>query len=84
MIASTYDASEKELLRLGGKNEEEEIEKFITSNTQELLNNNWLCNLSGKIFKSPKCVCDHIINNYSHLLDDVKTNVNLNLAVHVL
>jgi len=70
------------LIKLGGKDETEEIEKFITSNTIQLEDNQWLCNLSGKKFENPECVREHIINNYTNLLEDVKKNVNSNLAVH--
>jgi hypothetical protein len=30
------------------KNEEEEVEKFVMANTQELAKDKWLCPLSGK------------------------------------
>ena len=33
------------------KNEEDEVEKFVQANTQELGKDKWLCPLSGKKFK---------------------------------
>lgn len=39
---------------MGRKDPEQEVEKFVTSNTQELGKDKWLCPLSGKKFK----VCD--------------------------
>lgn len=40
---------------MGRKDPEQEVEKFVTSNTQELGKDKWLCPLSGKKFK----VCDY-------------------------
>lgn len=36
---------------MGRKDPEQEVEKFVTSNTQELGKDKWLCPLSGKKFK---------------------------------
>ena len=44
-------ASDVKIIRLGPKDVESEVEKFITSNTQELGKDKWLCPLSGKKFK---------------------------------
>lgn len=43
--------SEEEAVKMGRKNPEEEVEKFISANTQELGKDKWLCPLSGKKFK---------------------------------
>lgn len=66
-------------MQLGAKREEEEIEKFVTSNTQEISKDKWLCPLSGKKFKGPEFVRKHIFNKHIDKLDDVKKEVNLNL-----
>ncbi|XP_025411521.1 serrate RNA effector molecule homolog isoform X2 [Sipha flava] len=74
-ISTPAEISEKELLQLGAKNEEEEIEKFVTSNTQEISKVKWLCPLSGKKFKGPEFVRKHIFNKHIDKLDDVKKEV---------
>lgn len=43
--------SDREAVKFGLKNEEDEVEKFIAANTQELAKDKWLCPLSGKKFK---------------------------------
>lgn len=78
MTTSTaIEINEKELMQLGAKREEEEIEKFVTSNTQEISKDKWLCPLSGKKFKGPEFVRKHIFNKHIDKLDDVKKEVNL-------
>lgn len=78
MATSTnVEISEKELIQLGAKREEEEIEKFVTANTQEISKDKWLCPLSGKKFKGPEFVRKHIFNKHIDKLDDVKKEVNL-------
>ncbi|XP_050541392.1 serrate RNA effector molecule homolog isoform X2 [Daktulosphaira vitifoliae] len=69
------EISEKELIQLGAKSEEEEIEKFVTANTQEISKDKWLCPLSGKKFKGPDFVRKHIFNKHIDKLDDVKKEV---------
>lgn len=76
-MSAPVEISEKELLQLGAKIEEEEIEKFVTSNTQEISKDKWLCPLSGKKFKGPEFVRKHIFNKHSDKLEDVKKEVNL-------
>jgi hypothetical protein len=34
------------------KNEKDEVDKFVSANTQELAKDKWLCPLSGKLFSS--------------------------------
>lgn len=43
--------SEEEAVKMGRKDPDEEVEKFISANTQELGKDKWLCPLSGKKFK---------------------------------
>lgn len=47
--------SEEEAGKMGRKDPEQEVEKFVLANTQELGKDKWLCPLSGKKFKV--CVC---------------------------
>lgn len=42
---------EEEATKMGRKDPEEEVEKFVSANTQELGKDKWLCPLSGKKFK---------------------------------
>ncbi|VVC25274.1 Arsenite-resistance protein 2,Protein of unknown function DUF3546 [Cinara cedri] len=74
-VTNLVEISEKELIQLGAKQEEEEIEKFVTSNTQEISKDKWLCPLSGKKFKGPEFVRKHIFNKHIDKLDDVKKEV---------
>lgn len=45
------ELTEEELEKLGLRDEEAEVEKFIQENTQEISSDKWLCPLSGKKFK---------------------------------
>lgn len=47
--------SEEEAAKMGRKDPEEEVEKFVSANTQELGKDKWLCPLSGKKFKVSAC-----------------------------
>lgn len=47
--------SEEEASKMGRKDPEEEVEKFVSANTQELGKDKWLCPLSGKKFKVSTC-----------------------------
>lgn len=47
--------SEEEARKMGRKDPEEEVEKFVNANTQELGKDKWLCPLSGKKFKVSVC-----------------------------
>merc|ERR1712141_405236 len=57
------DLSQEDAVKLGMKNEADELEKFVQANTQELGKDKWLCPLSGKKFKGPDFVRKHIFNN---------------------
>lgn len=50
--------SEEEAVKMGRKDPEEEVEKFVLANTQELGKDKWLCPLSGKKFKV--CACARV------------------------
>lgn len=64
-----------ELKKLGAKDVETEVEKFITANTQELAKDKWLCPLSGKKFKGPEYVRKHILSKHSEKVEEVKKEV---------
>ena len=51
LLAGREALPEEEAQRLGRKDPEQELEKFVTANTQELGKDKWLCPLSGKKFK---------------------------------
>lgn len=55
LLSVRESLSEEEAQKMGRKDPEQEVEKFVTSNTQELGKDKWLCPLSGKKFK----VCDY-------------------------
>lgn len=74
-VSISAELTEKELIQLGAKREEEEIEKFVSANTQEISKDKWLCPLSGKKFKGPEFVRKHIFNKHVDKLDDVKKEV---------
>jgi hypothetical protein len=69
------DLTEEEASKLGMKNEEDEVEKFVQANTQELGKDKWLCPLSGKKFKGPDFVRKHIFNKHGEKVDEVKKEV---------
>jgi len=64
--------SEEESNRIGARNEEQEIERFMESSMQELESDKWLCTLSQKKFKAPEFVRKHISNKFGHKIDEVK------------
>lgn len=66
---------EEELAKLGSKDTEKEVEKFITANTQELAKDKWLCPLSGKKFKGPEFIRKHILNKHSEKVEEVRKEV---------
>ena len=57
------------------KNEDDEVEKFVQANTQELGKDKWLCPLSGKKFKGPDFVRKHIFNKHGEKVEEVKKEV---------
>lgn len=69
------DLTVEEAGKLGMKNEDDEVEKFVQANTQELGKDKWLCPLSGKKFKGPDFVRKHIFNKHGEKVDEVKKEV---------
>ena len=69
------DLTDEEAGKLGMKNEDDEVEKFVQANTQELGKDKWLCPLSGKKFKGPDFVRKHIFNKHGEKVDEVKKEV---------
>merc|ERR1719295_1020027 len=69
------DLTEEEAGKLGMKNEDDEVEKFVQANTQELGKDKWLCPLSGKKFKGPDFVRKHIFNKHAEKVEEVKKEV---------
>uniref|UniRef100_A0A3Q3ANK2 Serrate RNA effector molecule homolog (Arabidopsis) n=1 Tax=Kryptolebias marmoratus TaxID=37003 RepID=A0A3Q3ANK2_KRYMA len=67
--------SEEEATKMGRKDPEEEVEKFVSANTQELGKDKWLCPLSGKKFKGPEFVRKHILNKHGDKIEEVKKEV---------
>merc|ERR1719341_1225291 len=70
------DLTTEEASKYGLKNETDEVEKFVSANTQELGKDKWLCPLSGKKFKGPDFVQKHIYNKHVEKVDEVKKEVN--------
>ncbi|UJR38183.1 hypothetical protein I4U23_030857 [Adineta vaga] len=64
-----------EAMKLGLRNEEEEVEKFMKANCQEVGKDKWSCPLSGKKFKGPEFVRKHILNKHQDKIDEAKKNV---------
>uniref|UniRef100_A0A8C4P182 Serrate RNA effector molecule homolog n=1 Tax=Dicentrarchus labrax TaxID=13489 RepID=A0A8C4P182_DICLA len=67
--------SEEEAAKMGRKDPEDEVEKFVSANTQELGKDKWLCPLSGKKFKGPEFVRKHILNKHGDKIEEVKKEV---------
>lgn len=61
--------------KMGKKDPEAEVEKFVTANTQELAKDKWLCPISGKKFKGPEFVRKHIFNKHGEKVEEVKQEV---------
>uniref|UniRef100_A0A6M2DLB6 Serrate RNA effector molecule homolog n=1 Tax=Xenopsylla cheopis TaxID=163159 RepID=A0A6M2DLB6_XENCH len=69
----TLDA--EELTKLGAKDCDGEVEKFVQANTQELSKDKWLCPLSGKKFKGPDFIRKHIFNKHAEKVEEVRKEV---------
>ena len=67
--------SEKEVMSLGGKIEEEELEKFFRASVEELTKDKWQCKLSQKKFRSYEFVKKHILNKFPVEVKQVKMEV---------
>lgn len=70
---------DEEAIKLGAKNEESEVEKFIEANCQEISKDKWSCPLSGKKFKGPEFVRKHILNKHQDKIDEVKKEVRIRI-----
>jgi len=70
-----HKLDEEEAGKLGIKNEEDAVERFIQANTEELGNEKYLCPLSGKKFKGVDFVKKHIFNKHAEKVDAVKKDV---------
>ena len=58
--------------RLGLKDPEVEVEKFLNENCKELEKDKWLCPLSGKKFKAKEYVHKHIMSKHADKIDNVR------------
>lgn len=76
-MEASSQLSEEEIIKLGMKNADAEVEKFITANTQELGPQKWLCPLSGKKFKGPEFVYKHIQNKHAEKIEEVRLEVRV-------
>jgi len=74
-LTNKEDLTDKEVQVLGCKSEEEEVEKFIQLNSQELSKDKWLCPLSGKKFKGPEFIRKHIMSKFMESVEQVKSEV---------
>lgn len=61
--------------KLGLKDQQTEIEKFIKKNCQKVDKDVWLCPLSGKKFKGPDYVRKHIETKHEDKLNEIKIDV---------
>ncbi|XP_045596683.1 serrate RNA effector molecule homolog isoform X3 [Procambarus clarkii] len=68
--------SEDESKKLGLKEAEEEVEKFVQSNTQEVAKDKWQCPLCGKKFKGAEYVHKHILIKHAEKVKEVKKEVD--------
>ncbi|KAM7376790.1 hypothetical protein PAMA_013529 [Pampus argenteus] len=75
LLLPSETLSEEEASRLGKKEPEQEVDKFLSANTQELSKDKWLCPLSGKKFKAPEFVRKHILNKHGDKVTAVRQEV---------
>uniref|UniRef100_A0A8P4GG85 Serrate RNA effector molecule homolog n=1 Tax=Dicentrarchus labrax TaxID=13489 RepID=A0A8P4GG85_DICLA len=75
LLSPSETLSEEDAARLGKKEPEQEVEKFLSANTQELSKDKWLCPLSGKKFKAPEFVRKHILNKHGDKVSAVRQEV---------
>lgn len=67
--------NDQDMEKLGKKDADQEVEKFILANAQELAKDKWLCPLSGKKFKGPEFVRKHILAKHMDKVDEVRQEV---------
>jgi hypothetical protein len=58
--------------RLGFKDSEVEVEKFLNENCKELEKDKWLCPLSGKKFKAKEYVHKHILSKHGDKIENIR------------
>ncbi|KAL0268500.1 UNVERIFIED_CONTAM: hypothetical protein PYX00_010419 [Menopon gallinae] len=75
LVTPSQVLTQSELAKLGAKDPEKEVEKFIQANTQELSKDKWLCPLSGKKFRGPDFVRKHIQNKHAEKVQEVVKEV---------
>ncbi|AWO97336.1 putative serrate RNA effector molecule -like [Scophthalmus maximus] len=75
LLSPSETLSEDDAARLGKKEPEQEVEKFLSANAQELSKDKWLCPLSGKKFKAPEFVRKHILNKHGEKVTAVRQEV---------
>ncbi|XP_036967054.1 serrate RNA effector molecule homolog [Acanthopagrus latus] len=75
LLSLSETLSEEDATKLGKKEPEQEVEKFLAANTQELSKDKWLCPLSGKKFKAPEFVRKHILNKHGDKVSAVRQEV---------
>ncbi|XP_071110678.1 serrate RNA effector molecule homolog isoform X3 [Haliotis cracherodii] len=73
---SAEKISNEDATKLGKKDPEAEVEKFVQANTQELAKDKWLCPLSGKKFKGPEFVRKHVFNKHGEKVEEVRKEVS--------
>ncbi|XP_076041297.1 arsenic resistance protein 2 isoform X2 [Oratosquilla oratoria] len=67
--------SDDDSKKLGLKEAEGEVEKFVQANTQEVAKDKWQCPLCGKKFKGAEFVHKHILNKHAEKVKEVKKEV---------
>jgi len=75
LLEPKQSLAETETAKLGFRKEEDEVEKYVSTNTQEQGKDKWLCPLSGKKFKGPEFVRKHIFNKYAEQVEAVRKEV---------
>ncbi|KAM8794241.1 serrate RNA effector molecule homolog [Eudromia elegans] len=81
LLSAREPLSDEDAQRMGRKDPELEVEKFVSANTQELGKDKekgkdkWLCPLSGKKFKGPEFVRKHIFNKHADKVAEVRKEV---------
>ena len=67
--------SDLEVTALGIRDEDQEVERFIRANIQEIKPGRFLCPLSGKKFKGEEYVRKHIESKFADRLEEVRNVV---------
>ena len=64
--------SDEEISKLGKRDYDIELEKFVQKNTEKISEEKYLCPLSGKKFKAPDYVRKHIFNKHMDKVEATK------------